>query len=165
MSERANTDKTELPEAWEFWITKLEHECYDIESIASFSTVEDFWDIFLQMPPASKIKQCNLSLFKKGIRPAWEDEKNRGGLAVRISSLNLTDDFWEHIVLAAIGGSLEKSIPVNAPFSGLSLIWKNDTRSLHFELWFGSMLEKSEVSTIAQLFSVPPSSIRVKRLK
>lgn len=42
--------------------------------ITSFDTVEDFWSLYNHIRVASELKQGNdYSLFKKNIRPMWED--------------------------------------------------------------------------------------------
>lgn len=48
--------------------------------VTSFDTVEDFWSLYNHIKVASELKPgCDYSLFKKGIRPMWEDEGNKRG--------------------------------------------------------------------------------------
>nr|CAD7402353.1 unnamed protein product [Timema poppensis] len=49
--------------------------------VTSFHTVEEFWRLYNNIKMVSDLRQgCDYSLFKKGIRPMWEDDANiRGG--------------------------------------------------------------------------------------
>ena len=56
----------------------------NLKPCSTFNTVEDFWSLFNNVLPASKLTTgCNYHLFKKGVMPMWEDEKNKGGGKVR----------------------------------------------------------------------------------
>jgi hypothetical protein len=63
----------ELPYTWVFWVIKSDRTDYEIEPIISFSTVEEFWRYYLQFPGIDQVKRGGIGLFKKGIKPAWED--------------------------------------------------------------------------------------------
>lgn len=157
---------TELPISWTFWMTKIEGTVYEIESIAQFSTVEEFWNIYLQLPSVNKIKHCNLCLFKNGIKPAWEHEMNRGGMTVRLKSFPITDESWQHLLLATIGGSLEESMKLKAPLCGISLVWNEPKKQLHVEMWFGKGFSKKgegeEKEILAKVLNIKKNSIVFK---
>lgn len=54
-----------------------------------------------------------LSIFRRGIRPEWEDERNRHGANLTCRKtlfLDVADQYWENLVLAVIGGTLEVSL-------------------------------------------------------
>mgnify|MGYP000586650868 CR=1 FL=1 len=72
-----------LRHSWTFWYLKFgpnfdwEHSQIDV---ATFSTVESFWGVFDRVLPLTDTHHgCNYSLFKYGIRPIWEDPRNRNG--------------------------------------------------------------------------------------
>lgn len=132
----SETGPHELPFEWEFWVSKAGASEYEIESIASFRTIEDFWNIYLQFPPIEELRRGALSLFKKGIRPAWEDPQNAGGQSARITTLKITKETWEHLVLTVIGGSLEAKA-LGAPLCGIYVARKAGINSLRAEFWFG----------------------------
>lgn len=51
------------------------------------------------------------SVFKKGIRPEWEDPANRTGSELvwrKTMNLDLSDIYWENMVLALIGEALDE---------------------------------------------------------
>ena len=84
--------------------------------ISECSTVEEFWSIFSYLPLLSQILYNGVkfqssidgfSIFKKGIKPSWEDPVNLSGCELRfprgISNLDLLDKYWENICLGLIG--------------------------------------------------------------
>ncbi|GJQ86534.1 eIF-4E [Trypoxylus dichotomus] len=85
------------------------------KEIASFDTVEDFWSLYNHIKLASELRQgCDYSLFKKGIRPMWEDDANiRGGRWLinleKKQRGNDLDRFWLDVILCLIGEAFENS--------------------------------------------------------
>lgn len=81
--------------------------------VSSFDTVEDFWSLYNHIKGASEIKQgCDYSLFKKNIRPMWEDEGNkRGGRWImsfpRTSRRQELDSLWLDVILCLIGEAFD----------------------------------------------------------
>ncbi|XP_022919027.1 eukaryotic translation initiation factor 4E-1A-like isoform X1 [Onthophagus taurus] len=85
------------------------------KEIASFETVEDFWSLYNHIKLASELRQgCDYSLFKKGIRPMWEDDANKRGGRWLINldkkqRGNDLDRFWLDVILCLIGEAFENS--------------------------------------------------------
>ena len=53
---------------------------HNIESLVTLHTVQDFWGLFNNiLPPSFLDAGCNYYLFKKGIKPMWEDRANVEG--------------------------------------------------------------------------------------
>eukprot|EP00275_Glaucocystis_incrassata_P000364 EC118935.1.p1 GENE.EC118935.1~~EC118935.1.p1 ORF type:complete len:150 (+),score=8.64 EC118935.1:51-452(+) len=54
---------------------------------------------------------ANLHLFKDGIKPMWEDPGNRRGgklvLTVKVTEKGSLDKYWEDLVLALVGETLD----------------------------------------------------------
>nr|QBK89122.1 MAG: translation initiation factor 4E [Mimivirus LCMiAC02] len=76
-----------------------------LEEIYSFSTVEDFWRVQNVIPEFSKLSLGSCyRMFKKGIRPVWEDETNAGSWYFFVSEDPQTvDKIWEILMLCCIG--------------------------------------------------------------
>jgi len=79
---------------WEHRAPDKSSKSYEdnMEKLVEFATVEDFWNAWNHIPPPSgifydgKTKKRfsnriveSFSLFKKGIKPEWEDPANRAG--------------------------------------------------------------------------------------
>lgn len=103
--------KHPLRSSWSFWyrppIPKNVTIPYEdtVHGIASCDTVEDFWAIYRHLKyPSTLTPVSDYHLFKKGIRPIWEDEENRkGGKWVVRLKKGVADRYWENLMLALIG--------------------------------------------------------------
>jgi translation initiation factor 4E len=103
----------------------------NIKEIVDVSTVEDFWSVFtaLQHTPSHMNQIGDLTFFKKGIRPMWEDEENKNG-GSWLHQINAQqqqqpqgqqkarhvdiDEFWTDSLLALIGDSFCGPSPVSS---------------------------------------------------
>jgi translation initiation factor 4E len=109
--------KHPLQNTWALWYFKNDKRNNWLDNqkiITTFSTVEDFWALFNYIQPASKLAPgCDYSMFKDGIQPMWEDERNkRGGrwlinLDKRKRGAEL-DRFWLETVLCLIGEAFDE---------------------------------------------------------
>jgi len=75
--------KHPLQNSWTLWFFKNDKNRNwedNQRSIITFNTVEDFWALYNHIELASKLNAgCDYSLFKEGVKPMWEDERNRRG--------------------------------------------------------------------------------------
>lgn len=99
--------KHPLQNQWTLWYLEMDRsKSWEdmLNEITSFDTVEDFWSLYNHIRVASDLKAGNdYSLFKKNIRPMWEDRANkRGGRWVialnRSHRHNDLDALWLDIV-------------------------------------------------------------------
>jgi len=106
------TVKHPLQNKWALWFfknDKLKSWANNLRQITTFDTVEDFWAVYNHIQLASKLGLgCDYSLFKDGIRPMWEDEKNRlgGRWLVNINKNQRAtelDRLWLETLLCLIG--------------------------------------------------------------
>lgn len=89
----------------------------NIREIWSFSTVEDFWRLFNNLVPPSRLPQgSNYHMFKQGVTPEWEDPYNENGGKWLVilpnkgeEALKKFDEAWLWIVLALIGEFFDDS--------------------------------------------------------
>ncbi|PRP88929.1 hypothetical protein PROFUN_00397 [Planoprotostelium fungivorum] len=83
-----------------------------LKKIVTFDTVEDFWGIFNNIRPASKLTLgSNYHLFKEGVEPKWEHPDNfKGGKwIVTIKGRgSMLDQQWLWLLLGVIGESFEE---------------------------------------------------------
>lgn len=94
---------------WYFYSEKNKNWNDCQHRITDVSFVEDFWSLFNHINGPSKITSGDdLSFFKNGIRPMWEDPQNRKGGRVCVLNVSrgrgaLADDVWLDILLFLIG--------------------------------------------------------------
>lgn len=124
---------------------------FSMREVCEFSTVEDFWKYWSFFPRPSEIlfdghtrKEVEgrtidaFSVFKKGIKPEWEDPVNRSGgeLTCRKTiNAEALDVYWENMVLGLIGETIDEGDEI----CGCRVVDKskrNTTRTIfRLELW------------------------------
>ncbi|XP_037934228.1 eukaryotic translation initiation factor 4E1-like [Teleopsis dalmanni] len=113
--------KHPLQHVWTLWYLENDrNKSWDEmqNEIVSFDTVEDFWSLYNHIKPPSEIKiGSDYSLFKKGIRPMWEDEANKDGgrwvITFNKNSSPQLDLMWLDLVLSLIGETFEFADEIN----------------------------------------------------
>lgn len=106
--------KHPLQNRWSLWFFKNDKSknwAANLRKITTFDTVEDFWGIYNHIQLASKLGiGCDYSLFKEGVQPMWEDDRNRmgGRWLVNMSKGQRSTDLdrvWLETLLCLIGES------------------------------------------------------------
>jgi len=110
---------------WEHRAPDKNSKSYEdnMEKLCEMTTVEDFWNAWNNIPKPSQIffdgktkkKFANrsvesFSLFKKGIKPEWEDQANRTGaewFCRKNFPMQQLDDFWQNLALGMIGETID----------------------------------------------------------
>ena len=99
-----------LQHEYNFWyINMKEQNEWNPENIGTFGTAKDFWRLFQFIKrPTQLTTGSQIFLFRKGIRPEWEDEAfvNGGRFLFKHFRKNHQDmgnKLWEDLVLAFIG--------------------------------------------------------------
>ncbi|XP_046392345.1 eukaryotic translation initiation factor 4E-like isoform X2 [Ischnura elegans] len=107
--------KHPLQNTWTLWFYENDRSKSWEENqreITSFDTVEDFWGLYNNIKAASDLRVgCDYSLFKKGIRPMWEDDANkRGGrwLVNLEKKRNELTNIWLEVLLCMIGEAFDE---------------------------------------------------------
>jgi translation initiation factor 4E len=101
-----------LRHSWVFWfrppISKsngfVEYE-KTLHPMVSFSTAEDFFQVYKHLKrPSTLPLVSDYHIFKKGIRPIWEDDDNKkGGKWIVRLKKGVADRYWEDMVFAIVG--------------------------------------------------------------
>lgn len=98
-----------LKATWVVWYRPPTSKYSDYEkstiALAPISTVEGFWEVYSHLKrPSSLPTVSDYHIFKKGIRPVWEDEANkRGGKWIVRLKKGVADRYWEDLLLAIVG--------------------------------------------------------------
>lgn len=101
-----------LRNGWAFWYRpsipkNVGYIPYEdtVHGIASVGSAEEFWAVYRHLKrPSSLPVVSDYHLFKKGVRPIWEDDENRkGGKWVVRLKKGVADRYWEDLMLALIG--------------------------------------------------------------
>ncbi|KAJ5191581.1 uncharacterized protein N7498_010566 [Penicillium cinerascens] len=98
-----------LKSTWIVWYRPPTPKYSDYEKstvpLASISSVESFWAVYTHLKRPSLLPTVSdYHIFKKGIRPVWEDEANkRGGKWIVRLKKGVADRYWEDLLLAMVG--------------------------------------------------------------
>lgn len=108
----ASANSHPLRHSWVFWfrppISKangyIEYE-KTLHPMATCETVEEFFEIYRHLNrPSTLPLVSDYHMFKKGVRPIWEDEENKkGGKWIVRLKKGVADRYWEDLLLALIG--------------------------------------------------------------
>ncbi|KAM0799412.1 translation initiation factor Eif4e [Usnea florida] len=111
--------KHPLMHEWTLWFTKPPSGKGDnwndlLKEVVTFDSVEEFWGVYNNITPTSELAlKSDYHLFKKGIRPEWEDPQNKHGgkwsYQFKDKRSAPIDELWLHVMLSAIGETLENS--------------------------------------------------------
>jgi hypothetical protein len=107
-------DPKPLENSWKIWYEKVNltndwSNTDHIKDLCEFSTVQEFWSCFNNLPPLEVLKaKESFHLMRKndkgGIRPIWEDEENKlGGEWIFRVGKDTADKVWSELVFAVIG--------------------------------------------------------------
>lgn len=136
--------------------------------VAPFSTVQDFWRLWNNMPQPSELLEQKrmvreqpdglhvidaIMIFRENISPEWEDPLNTKGGHFQIQlKPNLgggqIDEYWNNLVLGMIGGMIE---PVHM-ITGLRLVDKLSgprmANGIRIEVWFTDYDDTAKVQLL-----------------
>ncbi|KLU88390.1 translation initiation factor eIF4E3 [Magnaporthiopsis poae ATCC 64411] len=97
---------------WVFWfrppISKangyIEYE-KTLHAMAEVGTAEDFFSVYAHLKrPSALPLVSDYHLFRKGVRPIWEDDENRkGGKWIVRLKKGVADRYWEDLLFAIVG--------------------------------------------------------------
>ena len=102
-----------LADRWTLWAHLPHNTDWSITSyipIATFTTVEDTLAV-TETLPAVLVENCMLFVMKEGIRPTWEDPKNRNGgcFSYKISNKNVYK-VWKDLTYVVAGSTISKNM-------------------------------------------------------
>ncbi|KAJ8061615.1 hypothetical protein OCU04_009422 [Sclerotinia nivalis] len=148
---------------WVFWyrppISKsngfVEYE-KTLHPMAAFNSAEELFDVFDHMRHPSNLPLVSdYHMFKKGIRPVWEDDENKkGGKWIVRLKKGVADRYWEDLVFAMAGDEFDPSEEV----CGVVLSVRNgeDILSIWTRSGGGRVLRIRE--TLKRVLSFPPET-------
>jgi len=149
--------KHPLANKWVFWWYRNDKSRsweQNQEKITTVNTIEDFWQVYNYIEPASKLAHgCDYMVFKKGIQPDWEDFQNMSGGRWIVNSdrsirgENL-DDQWLEIIFILIGehagdyADMVNGAVINIRQKGDKLgMWLKDANNMDGVLSIGKLIK------------------------
>jgi hypothetical protein len=182
----AEKDKVLLNRSWSFWEnyeTKTrEEKDYSklLKEIFTFGDLISFWQFWNKYPGSDtkqifyngecikyffkeKYRIIAMNLFEKGIRPEWEDEKNKKGKTLILEYvinndldqfLSLVTESWIKLLCYLIG----ETIPHSSNINGIRFVDKTKFGYLKniifkFEVWVNSAIEEKDLNDLKEFLS------------
>jgi len=150
----AVSPKHPLQSDWTLWYFKNDKsKSWDanLKSVITFSTVEDFWALHNHIENVSKLGNgCDYSLFKQGVKPAWEDPANEKGgrwlftVAKQYRERTL-DTYWLEVLMCLIGEAFgEQGLIVNGAVVNIR------PRADKISIWLSDSCNKDAIMAVGQ---------------
>ena len=107
----------------------------NLRKIYTFSTIEEFWNVFESIPSTSDLPvKCSYHLMRGTRRPIWEDPENvNGGYWTFKNSKRNSAAIWKSLVLAAISEQFQNSIAADDSIVGVT--FGSREKCDHFQVW------------------------------
>jgi hypothetical protein len=101
-----------LSDKWTIWAHLPHNTDWSINSyiqISTFGTVEEMAAVTETLPPIL-VENCMLFLMKVGIKPTWEDPKNRNGgcFSYKVSN-KIVYKVWKELTYVVAGSTISKT--------------------------------------------------------
>lgn len=151
------TPKHELQHQWCLWVhqrpgSQKAGQAWSESQLLvhEFGTAEDFWCMWHHSYSPSKLENVDYSLFRKGIKPAWEDPafKNGGRWLIKLEKVKAQslDELWLSLNLALIGEAFQDQ--GGDLVCGAIVSVRN--RASKIALWLSGSKDETKVKAIGQ---------------
>ena len=113
-----------LTSSWVLWGHLPHNSDWSIKSyikIGKFATIEDTIAV-TETLPSILIENCMLFLMREGIKPTWEDPKNRSGgcFSCKISNKTVYT-VWKELTYMIVGDSISKNLNFVNSVTGITI--------------------------------------------
>ncbi|KAJ2161279.1 eukaryotic translation initiation factor 4E [Coemansia sp. RSA 552] len=144
-----------LNSQWTLWFdnpnrrTSASTWTQNLKEIVTMGTVEDFWGVYNNIASASDLPNgSNFHMFRKDIRPMWEDKANANGgkwnCVFQRSIGEKVNEHWMHTLLACIGETFDASSEV------CGAVFSNRKSCFRIAIWTRDASNKEACEQIGQ---------------
>ena len=113
-----------LSDKWTLWAHlphDLDWSMKSYNKIYTVSTVEEAIAITETLPPIL-VQNCMLFWMRDGIKPTWEDQKNRNGGCFSYKVVNKTVyDSWKELTYSTLGNTVSKQMSFVDKVTGITI--------------------------------------------
>jgi len=113
-----------LSDKWTLWAHLPHNTDWSISSyisISTFSTIEETIGV-TETLPSVLVENCMLFMMKEGIKPTWEDPKNRQGgcFSYKVANKNVYK-VWKDLTYTVVGSSVSKNASFVKCVTGITI--------------------------------------------
>ena len=117
-------DHHKLSDNWTLWAHLPHNTDWSLNSyikIKTFTTVEETIAV-TETLPAILVENCMLFLMREGIKPIWEDPKNRNGgcFSYKVSNKSV-HKVWKELSYVVVGGTVSKQSSYANSVTGITI--------------------------------------------
>jgi hypothetical protein len=131
-----NTNNPQSPSANN--TTTVDSTAYEerLVRLASVNDIRSFWNLFNNFDTTLLPLRDSVHLFKRGVKPIWEDPRNaQGGSWTFRVPKQLAPEFWKEVCMLAIGEQLQAAVEEEGVTT-----FRDDICGVSLGVRFGSML-------------------------
>jgi hypothetical protein len=113
-----------LSDKWTLWAHLPHNTDWSIKSyipISTFTTVEETIAVTETLPPIL-VENCMLFMMREGIKPTWEDPKNRNGgcFSYKVSNKNVCE-VWRDLTYVLVGETISSNCQFVNGVTGITI--------------------------------------------
>ena len=120
---QVNESFHKLSDRWTLWAHLPHNTDWSMKSyikIYTFSHVEEVIAVSETLPNIL-VENCMLFLMREGIKPMWEDERNRKGGSFSYKTTKNIASVWKNLVYVVTGGTISKQNDFVNAVMGISI--------------------------------------------
>ena len=145
-------EHNELSDKWTLW-AHLPHDTdwsiISYKKIHTVSSVEETIAI-IETLPAILVQNCMLFWMRDGIKPTWEDEKNRNGGCFSYKVINKTvTDSWRELTYSILGNTISKQASFVDKVTGFTISPKKNFCII--KIWMADCANQNPAIIISEI--------------
>ena len=153
-----------LSDKWTLWAHLPHNTDWSIQSyinISTISTMEEAIAITETLPPIL-VENCMLFIMRYGIKPTWEDPKNRGGGCFSYKVTNKTVyKVWKDLSYVVVGGSISKQSNFVNSVTGITISPKKNFCII--KIWMSNCLHQNPAVITSDIKDLSPHGCIFKK--
>ena len=161
------SSKNRVFKKWTFWLIMFDYTSnnlqYSIEAIGTINNLVNLHQYYRTFPMVHEIKRNvrQFAFFFYGIKPAWEDPKNKDGASYKfIVTEAFVDDVWRDLLLCASGELFD--FKDQNELCGIIVSPKKERTNYEIDLWVKNYTPEKSESLIEIICNLESLKNRIK---
>lgn len=157
-------DHNLLSDKWTLWAHLPHNTDWSIKSyikIYTFTTVEETIAV-TETLPSILVENCMLFMMRDGIKPTWEDPKNRNGgcFSYKISNKTVYK-VWKELSYVVVGGTVSKQLGYVNNVTGITISPKKNFCII--KIWMADCSNQNPEVVTSELKGISPQGCLFKK--
>lgn len=153
-----------LSDRWTLWAHLPHNTDWSITSyipISTFTTVEETIAV-TETLPSILVENCMLFLMREGIKPIWEDPKNRNGgcFSYKVTNRNVYK-VWKELTYVVVGNTISKQMSYVNCVNGITISPKKNFCII--KIWMSDCSNQNPAVVTTDLKGITPQGCLFKK--